>query len=228
MGGYWLQSPSITTTQLLSINQLCQLSVCAFPVYLFWPFYPALFSLSLTHSLHLLYHISDIRTWLSVDFIASEASFHLLCCLAFTPSFSLFLFRSLSSFSYLSDCICWTNPQQKMILQNSGCCCQRDSCPRKSDLFIHALFPAIQIKSEKNITLCQKNSRLKHIKTDTHTKSGHKIPAALSSQGVPFQTSLSQYLTAELRVKGPLIRGVATSWLLFSAGTRNTVCAMGS
>lgn len=145
-----------------------------------------------THSLHLMYHISDIRTWLSVAFIASEASFHLFFAawLSHPHSVSSSSARPPPLFISL-----WLHPlvqsTAKKILQNSGCCCQRDSRPRKSDLFIHALFPAIQIKSEKNITLCQKNSRLKCIKTNTYSKSGHRIPAALSCQGVPFQTSLS-------------------------------------
>lgn len=99
-------------------------------------------------------------------------------------------------------------------------CCQRDGGPRKSDLFIHALFPAIQIMSVKNIILCQPNSmnfsnafRLTKRTSCYALQSRWCVPKATADE---THSSDCAYVTAALvkRRKQPLITSSgAMNWI---------------
>lgn len=124
-------------------------SVCGFQCLSVWPsfFFSQSFFLLLCHRIQTPVPDFQQLLWLQKRLLSSPR------CLAFTPLSYLLLSCSSSSSFYLFIIA------SAASIQRSSICCQRDSSPHKTDLFINALLPAFQIKSEKSVMLCQINSQ---------------------------------------------------------------------
>lgn len=144
-------SPSSSSPSISSVSQVCEFTVCFGP-----SVFPSLF-LCLFPLFHMLSPSSETHLRLPyLISLASEALFHLPLQPGFDSLIQCHPFPlSLLRFSLPRNPLVQSTANDSIKLT---ICCQRDSGPHTSDLFIHALFHAIQIKSEKNSKWHQLNS----------------------------------------------------------------------